>query len=190
MPYIYCEKCGGYYQLAEGESLEDFEICQCGGDLVYRENLEEIFEENSEEHMLPNPGWMRVIGVVIGSIIMIVPYFIFSPYPQSVPSVFNTNITFLIWIIAGFSSSIISNAKLSTGVSNGLIIASISAFIAVYLFFGVISNYFTSASFYYNLGNYLGYALTFTGTSAIFSILGGLIGALSRKMIETKIYSI
>jgi hypothetical protein len=42
MPYLICKKCGGYYQLQEGESPDDFQgECQCGGDLEYRELLEE-----------------------------------------------------------------------------------------------------------------------------------------------------
>lgn len=28
-----CGKCGGYYELMDGESLEDFEMCSCGGEL-------------------------------------------------------------------------------------------------------------------------------------------------------------
>ena len=33
--YLLCEKCGGYYELHEGESPEDFEKCECGGKLRY-----------------------------------------------------------------------------------------------------------------------------------------------------------
>ena len=35
MSYLICEKCGGYYELQEGESIEDFDSCQCGGKLGY-----------------------------------------------------------------------------------------------------------------------------------------------------------
>jgi DNA-directed RNA polymerase subunit RPC12/RpoP len=38
--YLVCEKCGGYYELEEGESPEDFESCGCGGHLKYVKNLE------------------------------------------------------------------------------------------------------------------------------------------------------
>lgn len=31
MEYLVCEKCGGYYLLMEGESIDDFDSCQCGG---------------------------------------------------------------------------------------------------------------------------------------------------------------
>lgn len=33
MDYIICEECGGYYELQSGESADDFENCQCGGNL-------------------------------------------------------------------------------------------------------------------------------------------------------------
>ncbi|HML04449.1 MAG TPA: hypothetical protein VK426_01620 [Methanobacterium sp.] len=35
MSYVICGKCGGYYKLQEGESFEDFDKCQCGGNLSY-----------------------------------------------------------------------------------------------------------------------------------------------------------
>lgn len=39
MPYLICEKCHGYYELQKGESLSDFDCCQCGGILKYYDNL-------------------------------------------------------------------------------------------------------------------------------------------------------
>jgi hypothetical protein len=39
MPYLICNKCGGYYKLNEGESLNDFEECECGGSLRQVESL-------------------------------------------------------------------------------------------------------------------------------------------------------
>ena len=38
--YLECENCGGYYKLKYGESLEDFETCQCGGKLNYQQKKE------------------------------------------------------------------------------------------------------------------------------------------------------
>ena len=38
MPFLVCEKCGGYYQLQKRESSDDFESCLCGGKLTYTEN--------------------------------------------------------------------------------------------------------------------------------------------------------
>jgi len=39
MGYLQCEKCGGYYELHDGESLDDFAHCSCGGNLIYTENI-------------------------------------------------------------------------------------------------------------------------------------------------------
>jgi len=53
MPYLVCMKCGGYYQLQEGESPDDFsDKCQCGGDLRYIESLEELNLENFDSEDL------------------------------------------------------------------------------------------------------------------------------------------
>ena len=40
MPYLICQNCGGYYQLDDDESPEDFDRCRCGGKLVYSEYLD------------------------------------------------------------------------------------------------------------------------------------------------------
>ena len=37
--YLICEKCSGYYKLEKGESLEDFESCECGGKLKFTKSL-------------------------------------------------------------------------------------------------------------------------------------------------------
>jgi len=56
MPYLVCERCGGYYQLQEGESPDDFlDKCECGGDLKYSESMDiksldtESFNKGSTE---------------------------------------------------------------------------------------------------------------------------------------------
>jgi hypothetical protein len=41
MKYLICEICGGYYHLVDGESLSDFDSCQCGGKLYLLEYGEE-----------------------------------------------------------------------------------------------------------------------------------------------------
>ncbi|MGZ7117943.1 MAG: hypothetical protein ACXVHS_10960 [Methanobacterium sp.] len=37
--YLICESCMGYYKLRKDESLEDFDHCQCGGQLKFIDNL-------------------------------------------------------------------------------------------------------------------------------------------------------
>lgn len=44
--YLFCDECGGYYTLQLGESIDDFEKCQCGGKLEYIPNKEDIEEIN------------------------------------------------------------------------------------------------------------------------------------------------
>lgn len=39
MSYLVCDKCGGYYELQPEESPDQFDICQCGGQLRYVHNF-------------------------------------------------------------------------------------------------------------------------------------------------------
>lgn len=66
MGYLICEKCGGYYELEEGESLADFDVCQCGGTLKYASVLSDSSHagkihqktENSDRPKLICPNCM------------------------------------------------------------------------------------------------------------------------------------
>jgi hypothetical protein len=40
--YLICNNCFGYYKLKENESPEDFNGCECGSPLVYRENIDNL----------------------------------------------------------------------------------------------------------------------------------------------------
>ncbi|CEL24006.1 zinc ribbon domain-containing protein [Methanobacterium formicicum] len=48
MGYLICAKCGGYYELQDGESPADFESCECGGTLKYTENGDNINSQIKE----------------------------------------------------------------------------------------------------------------------------------------------
>ncbi len=52
MPYLICDKCKGYYELQEGESLDDFKACQCGGKLEYVEELPETLEKENKTMLI------------------------------------------------------------------------------------------------------------------------------------------
>ena len=45
MMYLVCEICGGYYHLMEGESINDFDSCQCGGKLY-------LIDSDAEDYSL------------------------------------------------------------------------------------------------------------------------------------------
>ncbi len=57
MGYLICIECGGYYQLQHGERPEDFAECQCGGELIYKESLNEnkppTYKMDEKNHKLP-----------------------------------------------------------------------------------------------------------------------------------------
>lgn len=46
MTYLVCEKCGGYYELQDGESPDDFDSCQCNGKLKVYTTLEGYYTES------------------------------------------------------------------------------------------------------------------------------------------------
>lgn len=66
MSYLICEKCGGYYKLKEGESPEDFESCECGGNLKYIQNFNSHFYDEmdplNELNICPNCGAQNLQG--------------------------------------------------------------------------------------------------------------------------------
>jgi hypothetical protein len=67
MPYLICESCGGYYELRENESPEDFDNCQCGGNLRLVTSINEIQDEiqvSEKKHLIcPNCGKKEYEGV-------------------------------------------------------------------------------------------------------------------------------
>jgi len=42
--FLICRECKGYYQLGEEEHPDDFESCQCGGELVYTPHFDSLSE--------------------------------------------------------------------------------------------------------------------------------------------------
>ncbi|MDD1774715.1 MAG: DUF1616 domain-containing protein [Methanobacterium sp.] len=53
--YLICRKCRGYYHLRDDESPEDFESCQCGGDLEYREETRKTSQKNVSVSAVEEP---------------------------------------------------------------------------------------------------------------------------------------
>lgn len=48
MKYVLCKECKGYYVLQEGESINDFGNCRCGGELEYVETHSENLNKNQD----------------------------------------------------------------------------------------------------------------------------------------------
>ena len=51
MSYI---ACGGYYKFHEGESVEDFDTCQCGGSIRYDNSIREVFRHDEASNISQN----------------------------------------------------------------------------------------------------------------------------------------
>lgn len=62
MPYVICEKCGGYYELQVGESSDDFEACQCGGKLKYFENMDDYVQNEKRNYKIEKSRQYGDIG--------------------------------------------------------------------------------------------------------------------------------
>ncbi len=50
MGYLVCDSCGGYYELAAGESADDFDTCQCGGNLNLQDEVPQSNDSLDEDH--------------------------------------------------------------------------------------------------------------------------------------------
>ena len=96
MRYLLCRDCGFSYELEEGESINDFKSCHCGGKLYYSEDgvniskeckkvlLDEIISSRIAErkfknvnHNSHNNSFFMILIVAIGSFVLIS---IFSPF--------------------------------------------------------------------------------------------------------------
>ena len=44
--YLMCEDCKGYYMLESHEDTSDFDTCQCGGNLIYYNNIDEFLKDD------------------------------------------------------------------------------------------------------------------------------------------------
>ncbi len=95
MGYLICEKCGGYYELQPGEHPEDFNECQCGGKLQYKEEIGP-----------KSPDYKRLLkGSPLILFFIIVPLLLIKYLPSDIPRVYIIGgfvfIVFIIGIITG-----------------------------------------------------------------------------------------
>lgn len=44
--YLVCEECNGYYMLGKDENPQEFDSCQCGGNLIYYNDLDEFLGDD------------------------------------------------------------------------------------------------------------------------------------------------
>lgn len=80
MRYMKCKECGGVYELQEGESPEDFDVCYCGGEIEYHLSRDELKERSeyvpSDEEIARRESSNRnllIILIIAGSVIFLIP---------------------------------------------------------------------------------------------------------------------
>lgn len=79
MGYLECQKCGGIYELQEGESPEDYDVCHCGGVIEYHLSPDELtprqeYAPNDEEitNKKSNRNLLIIIIIFVFLIILMV----------------------------------------------------------------------------------------------------------------------
>jgi hypothetical protein len=80
MRYLKCKECGGVYELREGESPEDFDVCYCGGEIEYHLSRDELNERSeyvpSDEEIARRHASNRnllIILIIAGTVIFLIP---------------------------------------------------------------------------------------------------------------------
>lgn len=183
--YLKCDKCGKYYELQKEESLEDFEKCDCGGHLTFTEQIDQPETRKGNIKVKPNVLESKIISVGIGTIIMLIPYLLFSG-----PSVFGQGLSFILWVIGGFIASFILGGKLKNGVLNGFLVAFLSGIVAI-IFLLVPLNLLVNPLIGFNMatdfGILLGGAIMYIFVTAVFSVIGGILGVYSRSKLNKHI---
>ena len=73
MSYLICRRCGGYYKLEWDESAQDFVSCECGGELVYTENIIYRPSSNNKRSLLILTLVMVIIVLGAGFLAAFIP---------------------------------------------------------------------------------------------------------------------
>jgi hypothetical protein len=69
MGYVKCKSCNGRYDLEPEESPDDFESCQCGGELEYYDDQERKQPINSDKKKRM-PPLLKIIIIIGGGFIL------------------------------------------------------------------------------------------------------------------------
>ncbi|ADZ09383.1 hypothetical protein Metbo_1139 [Methanobacterium lacus] len=85
--YLLCDKCGGYYELQPGESPDDFEECECGGNLRYSKinpvkneskgSITQKFPQNDLKSLISQNKKKSLIIICVLAIIITIPLILY-----------------------------------------------------------------------------------------------------------------
>jgi hypothetical protein len=161
MSYLVCDKCGGCYELQEGESSEDFsDKCECGGKLKsIKSDTEFDLDKNSSMGI-------RIIAILIGLIIIILCL-------REMP--------FIILVVAGFVTGYIAGGSYKDGIFNSAVVGGIGGIFA-FLFF--ISSYFLLEGKYFCAYHTTVFAISYIIPSMLLCLIGGIIAIFIKNRFK------
>lgn len=178
MGYLICDDCAGYYELQEGEYPEDFDRCQCGGRLEYADERTDL---TFKDKILSHINIKRIGAVIVGGLIMLLSFYLFSPDPYSANFVYNNNLSFYIWFAGGVMAALIAGGNIRSGASNGFYSAAISGLLIILYYYLMVNNYFSNPVMADNLAFFAALCAVYVFIPAVFSVFGGLIAIIARK---------
>lgn len=186
MGYLICGECGGYYELEQGESPENFEKCECGGKLRYRKTVEGLKNYGTNDKVSYNDNnlekiKLKSIGIgAISSLLIILSIFLpklLLKYNTDEYAIVSILFIFVLApLIGGFIASYsCKRCNYKYGVVNSII------GIFIYNIVIILIEYF-----YLQLGqDFIGY-LFFALVIEIFGIIGAVLGIFIKNMLADK----
>lgn len=156
--YIECVVCGGQYNLKPGESISDFQSCECGGDLkLINKNYSKpnkkgndigTYLKSFKDRINFKPIIIGIITAIIVTILLLIPWFVFNNpifrvdeffilYIDDgaggllISSLISIAVPIMVGIVAGYIGSVKSNNYIST--KSGIIYGACSSIIATTL---------------------------------------------------------
>lgn len=185
MGYLICKECSGYYKLEKGESALEYSHCECGGKLKYSPGFK---EEKRVQRARENGGVslnlntkketsnrlifdLRLIRIIIGMLIVLVPSFL---YPGSI------YLLPVFFLLAGLVSSLLIKGDNMSGVLNGARVGIFS--LVIYLVVAYALSIFLSNPVL--LTGSWWYIPVFAVLLLTFTSIGGLMGVTSRRIMD------
>ena len=94
---------------------------------------------------LSSKNIIRISGILFGSSIMLIPYYLYSPSTPTSTSFVLINIdSFILWGVGGLTAAFIASGKIINGASNGLYSAIISGLMVIIIFYLLLANNFNN----------------------------------------------
>lgn len=109
--YLLCTKSGGYYELKNNETPEDYAKCECGDELEYKEPFK---SDKKSEDLNKSSFRIRIIAITVGAI----TYFL-VPFNFLIP-------------LAGFVTSFIAGGRYKDGIINSTVAVCIGGLLWIF----------------------------------------------------------